>query len=70
MQEVIISDIWHKVVVTISDIYCNKISCIYGSNHVWDFRLLRQETVDMMNRDHLHVIGAEPAGLMLAYQVL
>ena len=33
------------------------------------FRLLRQETVDMMTRDHLHVIGAEPAGLMLAYQV-
>ena len=23
----------------------------------------------MMTRDHLHVIGAEPAGLMLAYQV-
>ena len=23
----------------------------------------------MMTRDHLHVVGAEPAGLMLAYQV-
>ena len=47
------------------------VSCISGSNLVrTQCRLLRQETVDMMNRDHLHVIGAEPAGLMLAYQVL
>ena len=56
-------------------IYYTNVLC--GQLHLWvksrldtNYRLLRQETVDMMTRDHLHVIGAEPAGLMLAYQVV